>query len=73
LREDPRLEKISGWVDDSGYGRGTVLAAVAEEVPAPVLALSLMMRFRSRQTESFAGKVVAALRRQFGGHAVKQA
>ena len=73
LREDPRLEGIAGWVDDSGYGRGTVLAAMAEDVPAPVLTLSLMMRFRSRQADSFAGKVVAALRRQFGGHAVKKA
>jgi 6-phosphogluconate dehydrogenase len=73
LREDPRLERISGWVDDSGYGRGTVLAAMAQDVPAPVLTLSLMMRFRSRQADSFAGKVVAALRQQFGGHAVKKA
>jgi 6-phosphogluconate dehydrogenase len=60
-------------VQDSGEGRWTVQAAIDEDVPAPVIALSLMARFASRQDESFAAKVNAALRRQFGGHAVRKA
>ena len=65
------LEEIRGWVEDSGEGRWTVLQSIEESVPAPVIALSLMMRFRSRQDDSFSAKVIAALRNQFGGHAVK--
>jgi 6-phosphogluconate dehydrogenase len=71
FREDPDLEKIRGWVDDTGEGRWTVLAAIDENIPAPVLTLSLMARFVSRQDESYSAKVIAALRNQFGGHAVK--
>jgi 6-phosphogluconate dehydrogenase len=73
LRDDAGLERIQGWVDDSGEGRWTVMEAINEAVPAPVIALSLMMRQRSRQDESYAAKINAALRNQFGGHAVKAA
>ncbi len=69
--EDPKLERITGYVEDSGEGRWTVQAAIDEDVPAPVITLSLMQRFVSRQKESFSAKVIAALRNQFGGHAVK--
>jgi 6-phosphogluconate dehydrogenase len=71
LKEDPDLTKIKGWVADSGEGRWTVQAAIAEDVPAPVITMSLLSRFVSRQDESFSAKVIAALRNQFGGHAVK--
>ena len=71
LQEDPGLEKIRGYVEDSGEGRWTVFEAINESVPAGVIALSLFARFASRQDESFAAKVNAALRNQFGGHAVK--
>jgi len=71
FREDPELEKIRGYVDDSGEGRWTVQAAIDENVPAPVITMSLLSRFVSRQDESFSAKVIAALRNQFGGHAVK--
>ena len=70
--QDPGLEKIRGWVDDSGEGRWTVEEAIHRGVPAPVLALSLFRRFRSRQTDAFADRVLAALRNEFGGHAVKE-
>ncbi|MER3409153.1 MAG: 6-phosphogluconate dehydrogenase (decarboxylating) [Thermoleophilia bacterium] len=73
LAEDPELASIRGYVEDSGEGRWTVETAIAERVPAPVIALSLFARFASRQDESFAAKVNAALRKQFGGHAVKLA
>jgi 6-phosphogluconate dehydrogenase len=69
--EDPSLANIRGYVEDSGEGRWTVQAAIDEDVPAPVITLSLLMRFASRQDESFSAKVIAALRNQFGGHAVK--
>jgi 6-phosphogluconate dehydrogenase len=72
LEKDPRLESIKGWVADSGEGRWTVDAAIEEDVPAPVTALALFGRFASRQDESFSAKVIAALRNEFGGHAVKQ-
>jgi len=65
------LPKIRGYVDDTGEGRWTVQAAIDENVPAPVITLSLLARFGSRQDESFSAKVIAALRNQFGGHAVK--
>ncbi|HLX26487.1 MAG TPA: decarboxylating 6-phosphogluconate dehydrogenase [Candidatus Cybelea sp.] len=71
FREDPGLKDIRGYVDDTGEGRWTVEAAIDENVPAPVITLSLMARMASRQEESFSAKVVAALRNQFGGHAVK--
>jgi 6-phosphogluconate dehydrogenase len=73
LRDDPGLERIQGYVDDSGEGRWTVMEAINEAVPAPVIALSLMLRQRSRQEQSYSAKVNAALRNQFGGHAVKAA
>lgn len=69
--EDPGLEKIAGYVEDTGEGRWTVQAAIDENVPAPVITLSLLARLASRQDESFSAKVIAALRNQFGGHAVK--
>jgi len=72
LDEDPGLEGIRGYVEDSGEGRWTVQAAIDERVPAPVITASLFARFASRQDESFAAKVNAALRNQFGGHAVKR-
>ncbi len=65
------LDKIKGYVDDSGEGRWTVQAAVDQNVPAPVITLSLLERLHSRQPESFSAKVIAALRNQFGGHAIK--
>ena len=65
------LKNIRGYVEDTGEGRWTVQAAIDESVPAPVITLSLLARFASRQDESFGAKVVAALRNQFGGHAVK--
>jgi len=68
---DPDLSKVRGYVDDSGEGRWTVLEAVNESVPAPAIAASLFARFASRQEDSFAMKVIAALRNEFGGHAVK--
>jgi len=71
FKEDPDLAKIRGYVDDSGEGRWTVQAAIDENVPAPVITMSLLSRFVSRQDESFSAKVIAALRNQFGGHAVK--
>jgi 6-phosphogluconate dehydrogenase len=70
---DGRLEGIRGYVEDSGEGRWTVQQAVDCGVPAPVIALSLFQRFRSRERDSFADRVLAALRREFGGHAVKAA
>ena len=69
--KDARLSKLKGFVADSGEGRWTVAEAIEEDVPAPVITLSLLMRLRSRQEDSFSGKVIAALRNEFGGHAVK--
>jgi 6-phosphogluconate dehydrogenase len=71
LEKDPQLASIRGYVEDSGEGRWTVQAAIDEKVPAPVTAMALFARFASRQDESFSAKVVAALRNEFGGHAVK--
>jgi 6-phosphogluconate dehydrogenase len=68
---DPGLEAIEGYVDDTGEGRWAVLDAIEKNVPAPVITLSLLQRFRSRQDDSFSAKTIAALRNQFGGHAVK--
>uniref|UniRef100_A0A832I3H3 Decarboxylating 6-phosphogluconate dehydrogenase n=1 Tax=Eiseniibacteriota bacterium TaxID=2212470 RepID=A0A832I3H3_UNCEI len=72
FEKDPRLEGIRGWVADSGEGRWTVLEALERDVPAEVLTLALLNRFRSRQTDSFRDRVLAALRNEFGGHAVKE-
>ena len=69
--KDAELSALKGYVDDSGMGRWTVEEAMHVDVPAPVLTLSLLMRFRSRQSDSFGAKVIAALRNEFGGHAVK--
>jgi 6-phosphogluconate dehydrogenase len=72
-QEGSDLADIRGFVEDSGEGRWTVLEAIDRSVPAPVITLSLMQRFSSRQDESYAAKVNAALRNQFGGHAVEHA
>jgi 6-phosphogluconate dehydrogenase len=71
--EGSHLEKLKGYVDDSGEGRWTIAEAIAEDVPVPVITAALFARFASRQDDSFAAKVTAALRNQFGGHAVKAA
>jgi|SRR5690606_17935750 len=73
LREDRELSEIADWVADSGEGRWTVNEAIDLDVPAPVITLSLMMRFVSRQETSYAAKLLAAMRQKFGGHAVKKA
>jgi 6-phosphogluconate dehydrogenase len=72
LEDDQELKEISGYVSDSGEGRWTVFEAINQDVPAPVITLALMQRFASRQDESYAAKLLAALRNQFGGHAVKK-
>lgn len=69
-RANPQLEHIRGYVDDSGEGRWTVAEALNENVPAPVITLSLLARLASRQDESYSAKVIAALRNEFGGHAL---
>ena len=71
--EGQDLEAIKGWVADSGEGRWTVQTAIDLNVPAPVITASLLERFRSRQEQSYSAQVIAALRNQFGGHAVKEA
>jgi 6-phosphogluconate dehydrogenase len=68
---DQDLKHLKGWVADSGEGRWTVQEAIDKDVPAPVITLSLQTRFRSRQDDSYGAKVLAALRNEFGGHAVK--
>jgi len=73
FKEDPDLSQLKGYVEDSGEGRWTIQAAIDLNVPAPVITLSLFERFHSRQPESFAAKVLAAMRKGFGGHAVKKA
>jgi 6-phosphogluconate dehydrogenase len=67
------LHEIRGYVDDSGEGRWTIAEAIAEDVPVPVITAALFARFASREDDSFAAKVTAALRNEFGGHAVKAA
>ncbi len=69
--KDPDLSQIRGYVEDSGEGRWTVFEAINENVPAPTIAASLFARFVSRQDDSFGMRVIAALRNEFGGHAVK--
>jgi 6-phosphogluconate dehydrogenase len=71
LEEDPKLSKIEGYVSDSGEGRWTIFEAIDLDVPAPVITESLYARFHSRQKESFAAQLLAAMRNQFGGHAIK--
>ena len=72
LKEDPRLDRLKGFVQDSGEGRWMVADAIEKNVPVPTLSAALFTRFRSRQEESFAEKILAALRNAFGGHAVKR-
>jgi 6-phosphogluconate dehydrogenase len=72
LSENPDMAGIRGWVADSGEGRWTVAEAIDLDIPAPVITLSLMQRFVSRQDESYAAKLLAAMRNQFGGHAIKR-
>jgi 6-phosphogluconate dehydrogenase len=69
---EPHLESLRGYVDDSGEGRWTVADAIEKNIPAPVITLSLLARLASRQPESFSAKVIAALRNEFGGHAVQR-
>ncbi len=73
LEEDPNLDNLEAYVDDSGEGRWTVQESIDLAVPAPVITLSLQQRFRSRQDGPFGAKMLAALRQQFGGHAVRPA
>jgi 6-phosphogluconate dehydrogenase len=72
LARDPRLERLKGYVPDSGEGRWMVQDAIDKGVPVPTLTTALFTRFRSRQEESFTEKMLAALRNAFGGHAVKE-
>jgi 6-phosphogluconate dehydrogenase len=72
LKEDPDLAGLKGWVEDSGEGRWTLHEAIEGAVPVPVLTAALFTRFRSREDNPFADRLVAALRHQFGGHAVKK-
>jgi 6-phosphogluconate dehydrogenase len=72
LKADPNLDAIKAYVEDSGEGRWTVLDAIEKDVPATLITQSLFVRFRSRQQESFAEKMLAALRNAFGGHAVRR-
>ncbi len=71
LEEDPGLERIRGWVEDSGEGRWTVQDAIEQSVPAWTITASLFARFRSREEDAFSDRLLAALRNQFGGHAVR--
>jgi 6-phosphogluconate dehydrogenase len=71
FEKDPKLDGLEGWVDDSGEGRWTIEAAIDEDVPAPVITMSLLSRFYSRDRNSFSWRVLAALRNEFGGHAVR--
>ena len=73
LEENPGMEGIAPWVSDSGEGRWTVAEAVDLDVPAPVITLALLARLRSRSEEAFADRLLAAMRNQFGGHAVRKA
>lgn len=72
LKNDPELKDLSDYVSDSGEGRWTVIDSIQEGVPAPVITLSVQMRLRSQQDQSYAGKVLSAMRNAFGGHAVKK-
>ena len=72
LEENPELKGIAPYVVDSGEGRWTVFESIDLDVPAPVITLSLMQRFSSRLEDSFADKLLAAMRNKFGGHAIKK-
>jgi len=72
LKEDQKLENLKGYVQDSGEGRWMIADAIEKDVPVPTLTAALFTRFRSRQEESFAEKMLAALRNAFGGHAVRR-
>lgn len=72
FQRSPHLDEIQGFIADSGEGRWTAAEAIDREVPAPVIILSLLERLRSRQSESFSAKTIAALRNEFGGHGVKK-
>jgi 6-phosphogluconate dehydrogenase len=72
LKEDPKLEKLKGFVQDSGEGRWMIQEAIDKDVPVPTLTMALFTRFRSRQEQSFAEKMLAALRNAFGGHSVRR-
>ncbi|MGH7255195.1 MAG: 6-phosphogluconate dehydrogenase, partial [Nitrospirales bacterium] len=72
LKEDPRLDSLKGYVEDSGEGRWMVLDAIDKDVPVPALTTALFTRFRSRQQETFSEKMLAALRKAFGGHSVRK-
>lgn len=72
LKDDPKLEDLKDFVQDSGEGRWTIQAAIDHDVPTTVISAALFARFRSRQDESFAMKLLAALRNQFGGHSVQK-
>ena len=73
LHDDPRLESIQAYVEDSGEGRWTVQESIDLAVPVPVITLALQTRYRSRQEQPFGARLLAALRNQFGGHAVRKA
>ena len=73
LEEDPGLDALQAYVEDSGEGRWTVQESIDLNVPTPVISLSLQARFRSRQDQPFGAKLLAAMRNQFGGHAVRKA
>jgi 6-phosphogluconate dehydrogenase len=72
LEENPKLDGIAPWVSDSGEGRWTVMESIDLAVPAPVIAMALYQRFRSRDTDSFSDRLLAAMRNKFGGHAIKE-
>lgn len=72
LKDDPKLESLKGYVQDSGEGRWMVQDAIDKDVPVPTLTTALFTRFRSRQEVSFAEKLLAALRNAFGGHSVRR-
>jgi 6-phosphogluconate dehydrogenase len=72
LAKDPKLERLQGYVEDSGEGRWMVMDALEKAVPVPTLSAALFTRFRSREQNSFAERLLAALRNAFGGHAVQR-
>jgi 6-phosphogluconate dehydrogenase len=72
LEANPDMRGIAPYVDDSGEGRWTVAEAIDLDVPAPVITLSLLERLRSRDSDSFSDKLLAAMRNEFGGHAIKK-
>ena len=73
FEKDPKLSSIRGYVDDSGEGRWTVMEAIERGVPAPAISSALYARFASRDDNSFANRVIAALSNEFGGHPIREA